>query len=131
AESGAVAMTLGLFDEIQRRIPLRGRLATDVMARPNSVQDREFLRRIGGFVDQRLGLQENFLGLRSRITAPGDHSLAEQYDQFELLARASLMIGKRLEQFDCALQVADCFKVGRALDRALTRFLKVFDRTPG
>ena len=83
------------------------------------------------FVDQRLGLQENFLGLRSRIAAAGDHRLAEQHDQFERLARASLMIGKRLEQFERALQVADGFDVGRALDRALTGFLKVFDRTLG
>ena len=56
------------------------------------------LRRIGGFVDQRLGLQENFLGLHSRIAAAGDHRLAKQHDQFKRLVRPCLMIGKRLEQ---------------------------------
>jgi hypothetical protein len=39
AQSGGVAVTLGLSQEIRRRVPLQGDLATDVMARPNSVQD--------------------------------------------------------------------------------------------
>ena len=89
------------------------------------------MRRIGGFVDQRLGLQENFLGLRSRIAAAGDHGLAKQYDQFKRLVRPCLMIEKQLEQLERTLQVVDGFDVGRAQDRALAGFLKVFDRTLG
>lgn len=65
AERGGVAVALGFADEIQCRVPLQAHLPADVVACPNSVEDRELLRRIRGFIDQPLGAQQNFLGFRS------------------------------------------------------------------
>jgi hypothetical protein len=96
AERGGVAMTLGLSRKIQRRVPLQTHLAADVMACPNSIEDRKLLRWICAIIDQPPGAQQDFLGFRCRIAASCDHSLAEQHDQFQHLGRALLTIGKRI-----------------------------------
>ena len=79
AQSGRVVNSFRLGEELQCCVPLLGDFASDIMACPDPVEDRKFLRGISQIVNQRLRAQQDLLRFGCRVAATSDHCLTEHH----------------------------------------------------